>query len=94
MGATYITNGRCEINNGLPNQGKDILMTDALNDLPGPLLARLLGGHEYEIIDIEPQIATARINVCGLSQVVDFVEITRLTDIEGVEHDPDDFWHD
>jgi hypothetical protein len=94
MGALYITNGRREIEPGLPDQGNDMLKTDALNALPGPLLALLLGGDEYEIIDIEPEIATARINVCGLSQVVEFVEITRLTDIEGGEHDPDDFWHE
>ena len=93
MGALYITDGRGEAQSGLPDRGKDILKTDDLNALPGPLLARLLGGGEYEIIDIEPEIAAARINVSGLSQVVDFIEITKLTDLEGVEHDPDDFWH-
>lgn len=94
MVTLYITNGRLEALEGLPERGRDILKTDALNALHGPLLARLLGGGEYEILDIEPEIATARINVCGLSQVIDFIEITRLTDINGVVHDPDNFWHD
>lgn len=95
MGALYITDGRASVDPGLPDRGKDVLKADALNALPGPLLARLAGSNwEYEIIDIEPEIATARINVCGLSQVVDFIEIMELKDINGTAHDPEDFWHD
>lgn len=94
MSALYITNGRDEIEHGLPERGKDVLKADSLNALPGPLLARVCGScDEYEIIDIEPEIATARINVCGLSQVVEFVEIMNLRDIDGNNHDPEDFWH-
>lgn len=93
MSALYITDGMQEVEQGLPDRGRDVLKTDALNALPGPLLARILGGGEYEVIDIEPEIATARINVCGLSQIIDFIEITKLTDINRVVHNPDDFWH-
>lgn len=94
MSALCITDVRRSPHEGMPDQGKDVLKTDDLNALPGPLLARLLGGGEYEIIDIEPQIATARINVGGLSQVVEFIEITNLTDLDGITHDADDFWID
>lgn len=78
----------------LDDRGFDKLKANDLNALDGPLTARFVGGYVWPIIDIEVENAVCRIDVCGMSEAKSFVEISALIDINGVEFDPDDFWHD
>jgi hypothetical protein len=94
MGELYISSKRASTEVGLPDQGKDKLKTDDLNALEGPLIAVMIGGWTWPIHDIEPVIATARIDVCGKLQAIEFCDIVKLIDINCVEHDSEDFWHD
>ena len=94
MGELFITRGRKERPAIDTDASRDKLKTDELNALPGPLIAVMLGGWTWPIHDIEPVIATARIDVCGKLQAVEFCEITKLIDIDGNEYDSEDFWHD
>ena len=94
MPELFICSKRVPTDAGLPDQGNDKLKTDELNALEGPLIAVMLGGWTWPIHDIEPVIATARIDVCGKLQAIEFCEIVKLIDINGVEYDAEDFWHD
>ena len=72
----------------------DKLNFDKINAIPSPMMATFFGGDEWPIYDIEVQTATVRIDVCGMLQVKSFGEIKSLKDIDGYDHDPEDFWKD
>lgn len=94
MGELRIRVGPRQQGKTITDASKDQLKTDELNALEGPLIAVLAGGFSYPVHDIEPVIAHARLDVCGQLDIVSFATIMKLIDINGVEHDPEDFWHD
>ena len=57
-------------------------------------MARFIGGHEWEVYDIEVETTLMRIIVCGLLEAKEFIEVTALIDGNGIEHDAQDFWND
>jgi len=72
----------------------DVLRMDYINSLPQPFLAKLLGGSEYEVIDIDVQTGLLRINVSGMMQVIEMPDVKSFKDMSGKEHDPDTFYTD
>lgn len=72
----------------------DKLRMDYINSLPQPFIARLAGGVEWPIYDIEVETALCRIDVVGRLQVIPFCEVMSITDYAGTRHDPEDFWVD
>lgn len=71
----------------------DKLKFDEINKLPMPLMCRFAGCDIWwGVHDIEVQIATVRIDVCGLLEIKDFIEIMEIKDSNNVIHDADDFW--
>jgi len=72
----------------------DLLKIDFINNLPQPLVVRLLGEKEpmWELHDIEVETGLLRINVCGKLQVMHISDIGDFIDMDGVTHDPDSFY--
>lgn len=72
----------------------DLLRMDYINSLPQPFLATLLGGSQYELESICVETGLLRIDVCGKLQCMEISDITCFTDMDGVKHDPDEFYTD
>ena len=70
----------------------DILDMEKFNSLQGPVTARLFGGDEYWVETLCVQTGCMRLDVCGKIDFSHFDEVSMLVDINGDEHDPDDFW--
>ena len=70
----------------------DILNIVKFNALPGPVTARLIGGDEYWIESLCVRTGLMRLDVCGQIDLSDFSLVAALIDIDGNEHNPDDFW--
>lgn len=74
----------------------DLLRIDYINSLPQPFVVRLLGDRDFSwpVYDIAVDIATFRIDVCGLLEVKSMADASAFRDADGVVHDPDTFWTD
>ena len=72
----------------------DLLRMDYINSLPQPFFAKLCGGWEWEIHDIDVETGLLRINVSGLLQPIHFGEIIEITDIDGGKHDPESWYNE
>lgn len=75
-------------------QAGDLLNGVKFNALPSPVTARMCGGGSWWIETLDVQTGTIRLDVCGKIDFSDFSEIMELIDINGIKHDPDDFWVD
>lgn len=71
----------------------DLLLMDKINALPQPLRAKISGTF-WEVHDIDVETGLMRINVSGLLEVTTFSSCTSIKDMEGVEHNPDDFYNE
>lgn len=71
----------------------DKLKLESINALPGPLLARFVGGDIWPVADIDVETGLMRIDVCGLLEVKQFADVTQITDGDHEKHDADSFWH-
>lgn len=76
------------------NKDSDLLDLEKLDSLPHPLVARILGGQEFEIQVVCVATGAMRIDVCGMHQCGQFSDVMALIDADGFEHDPDEFWSD
>ncbi len=72
----------------------DRLKFDELNKLPLPIICRFIGGSEWPLYDIDVETGFMRIDVCGKLDKKHFVDVTHLTDADGIKHEADDFWHE
>ena len=76
-------------------QKKDILNIDKINSLPQPITAILYGDTSgYWIETLCVRTGLMRLDVMGQIDLCHFDDVKMLVDIEGIEHDPDDFWID
>ena len=76
----------------MPIQENDKLNMDKFNALPSPVTARLWSGAEHWIETLCVQTGCMRLDVCGQIDLSNFDEVRTLIDIDGNEHDPDDFY--
>ena len=67
---------------------------EKFNALPSPVTAVLCGGGSYWIETLDVQTGCMRVDVCGQIDLTNFGEVMKLVDIDGGEHDPDDFYLD
>lgn len=72
----------------------DILDIKKFNELPSPVTAKLIGGGEYWIETLCVQTGAMRIDVCGMIDHMEFIDVLELIDINGKQYNPDDFWLD
>jgi len=72
----------------------DLLCMDYINSLPQPLIAKLFGGSEWPIYDIDVGSGLLRIDVCGLLEVKHIGDVRSFCDDCGVEHDSETFYVD
>ena len=72
----------------------DLLRIDHINSLPQPFIARLLGGSEWPVYDIDVETGLLRIDVCGLLEVKHITDVTLFIDAEWVIHDVDSFYNE
>lgn len=71
----------------------DCLRMDYINSLPQPFLVRFYGGkHWWEVYDIGVDVPIVRINVAGKLEVHHFSDVAQIRDLEGSEHNPDDWY--
>lgn len=70
----------------------DLLKMDYINSLPQPFIAHFFGGSEWLIHDIDVKTGLLRIDVCGKLEVKHIGEVRFFRDIEGCEHDIEDFY--
>ena len=73
-------------------QAGDMLNMKKFNALPSPVTARLFSGSEHWIESLCVQTGLMRLDVCGQIDLSEFSLVKTLVDIDGGEHDPDDFW--
>jgi len=90
----YITSTQDKPLTSLPDRGRDKLDAEKINAIPRPFMARMCGGGEWEVIDVEVECAIFRADICGKSQVMNFSEIMEITDVNGQKYNPDDLWND
>lgn len=76
-----------------PEPGDKIDMLK-FNSLPHPVTARMCGGSEWPIETLDVQTGLMRLDVCGKIDLTHFAEVKTLIDVDGGEHDPEDFWLD
>ncbi|MBL4766517.1 MAG: hypothetical protein JKY94_02180 [Rhodobacteraceae bacterium] len=76
-----------------PQEG-DVLNMAKFNALPSPVTARLFNGAEWWIETLDVQTGFMRLDVCGQIDLSCFSEVKMLIDIDGGEHEPDEFWMD
>ena len=72
----------------------DQLKMDYINSLPQPFIARMIGGGDWPVHDIEVQTALVRCDIVGKLQVFSISDVSAFVDADGNEHDPDTFWVD
>ena len=72
----------------------DLLRMDYINSLPQPFIARFSRADEWPVYDIDVQTGMMRIDVCGRLEIRHFGEVTRIRDIDGGDHDPDDWYEE
>lgn len=72
----------------------DLLRMDYINSLPQPFMAKLFGGWEWSIYDIDVQTGLLRIDVMGKLDVLHISDVNYFTDEEGVNHDTETFYCD
>ena len=70
----------------------DKLNMEYINSLPQPFTARLYGGDEWELYDIDVETGLLRIDVCGKAQVMHISDVNLFRDMDGIEHDSDTFY--
>lgn len=70
----------------------DRLRMDYINSLPQPFVARLCGGSDWPIHDIDVETGLLRLDVCGKLEVRRLSDVMEITDIDGGKHDPDDWY--
>ena len=70
----------------------DLLNMTYINCLPQPFTAVLYGGDEWPLYDICVETGIVRIDVCGMLEIKHIGDIKIFRDMDGVNHDPDDFY--
>lgn len=70
----------------------DLLRMDHINSLPQPFIAKLYGGSEWPVHDIDVETGLLRIDVCGKLDVKHIGDVRSFMDANFVEHDADDFY--
>lgn len=70
----------------------DLLDMDKINSLPLDLIGTFTGQSTWPIYDIDVETGLLRIDVCGKLQIMHFGELMLITDGNGQEHNPDDFY--
>ena len=76
-----------------PREG-DVINMAKFNALPAPVTARLISGDELWIETLDVQTGFMRLDVQGQIDLECFSFVAMLIDIDGGEHDPDEFWLD
>jgi hypothetical protein len=71
-------------------EGGDTLDCELINSL-GHLVG-VKRGSEYDIESVCVQTGVTRMNVCGLVDIVDFIEFEKIIGEDGVERDVDEFY--
>lgn len=89
-----ITTSRGEPKQYQDYQAGDMLNIKKFNSLPSPVTAQLFGGDEHWIESLCVQTGAMRLDVCGLIDLEDFAMVKTLVDINGVEHNPEEFYVD
>lgn len=70
----------------------DLLRMDYINSLPQPFVARMFGGAEWEVADIDVETGLMRILVCGKIQPTHIGEVSHFRDMDGAVHSADSFY--
>jgi len=63
-----------------------------INSLPQPFIARLCGGDEWPVYDIDVETGLVRLDVVGKLDHTHIAEIDYFRDMNGVEHDSESFY--
>lgn len=72
----------------------DLLRMDHINSLPQPFIARMIGGSEWPVHDIDVETGLIRLDVCGKLDVTHIGDVMEFRDLDGGSHDPDSFYSD
>ena len=77
------------------NNPQDKLDMDYINSLPQPFLVRFLADRQWwPVYDIDVETGLLRIDIVGLLEIKEFIEVREIRDDSGRIHDPEDFWID
>ncbi len=72
----------------------DKLRMDYINSLPQPFIARLCGGSEWPVHDIDVETGLIRLDVMGKLDVSHIGNVREFVDADWQTHDPDTFYSD
>lgn len=72
----------------------DLLRLDYINSLPQPFIARMIGGSEWPVYDLDVETGLMRLDVCGKLDISHIREVSTFTDASCVVHDADSFYSD
>lgn len=73
---------------------RDLLKMDYINSLPQPFVARLYGGSEWPVYDIDVETGLLRIGVCGKPEMKHIGDVREFVDVDGEVHEADTFYSD